>query len=240
MYANYRDSHKRHDKGVSYDNEFQKNPHRSLVWELERKVLDDILRRFMVARLFRHLDFACGTGRIIAYLEDRMASSYGVDISPSMLDVAKKKVKRATIIEADLTRNDVLGDHQFDLITAFRFFPNAEYKLRFEVINVLMKHLTTDGYLVFNNHKNDGSLLNRIGRFFGRDGYNGMPNNEVDELLKLAGLKVEKVYPIGFMPATELRLILPQSLLRPIENAALELKIFPNLAQDLVFVCRRL
>ena len=73
----------------------------------------------------------------MSYLEDRTKSAVGVDLSPSMLEVARKNKRSAEIIEADLTRSDVLGDRKFNLITAFRFFPNAEAELRSEAMQVL-------------------------------------------------------------------------------------------------------
>ena len=77
-----------------------------------------------------HLDFACGTGRILEYFAGRVDSSTGVDVSDSMMEVAGRWPPKAELIEADLTQNDVLGDRRFNLITAFRFFPNAEPELR--------------------------------------------------------------------------------------------------------------
>lgn len=239
MPDSYRDSHKGPGRSASYDRAFYENPHRSLLWELERRALDDIVRRFYAGRPIRHLDFACGAGRVLAHLEDRVASAWGVDVSADMLAAAKEKVKKATLLEADLTRGDVLGGARFDLITAFRFFPNAEAALRRDAMAALVKHLAPGGRLVFNNHENLSSLLNRLGRLLGRGGAAGMAQAEVDALVAGAGLRIERVYPIGLMPATERHLCMPRPVLRLIERAASGLGIGRSLSQNLVFVCGR-
>jgi len=239
MSDTYRDSHKAEGYGASYDKEFQSNPHRALIWQIERRVLDRIVDRFPAGRRIRHLDFACGTGRVLAHLRSRAAESVGVDLSESMLDVAREKAPGARLILADLTRDDVLGGEAFDLITAFRFFPNAEPELRREAADALVKHLAPGGYLVFNNHLNLTSTMHRAARLLGRGGHEGMPQSDVDDLVRTAGLKIVKTYGIGLMPATEKHLLLPRRLLGAIERTATACGLLTSLTQDLVFVCAR-
>lgn len=67
--TDYRVSHLNADKGVRYHAEFSSNPYRSMVWEMEKSILDRILNVFYKScqKRINHLDFACGTGRILAY-----------------------------------------------------------------------------------------------------------------------------------------------------------------------------
>ncbi|MCK4624722.1 MAG: methyltransferase domain-containing protein [Phycisphaerae bacterium] len=239
MAYDYRNSHMTRGKGPSYDKEFSENPHRALIWDLEKRCLDRILNHYYRGREIQHLDFACGTGRIISYLEDRASVSVGVDLSLTMLEVAKGKIRSAELIKADITRDDVLGDRLFNLITAFRFFPNAQPSLREDAISLLMKHLTPDGYLVFNNHMNRSSLLQKLLRLRGRTGIRSMRQNEVNRLVAFAGLKIENVFPIGLLPATERRLFLPHLVVRATERAVCCLQVFKSLSQNLIFVCSR-
>ncbi len=58
------------------------------------------------------------------------ASATGIDVSASMLAVARQSAPSAEIVEGDPTREDLLSERHFDLITAFRSFPNAEDPLR--------------------------------------------------------------------------------------------------------------
>lgn len=239
MSTDYRKSHLGPGKGRSYDDQFYENPYRSMVWGLEQRVLGRIMQRFYKGRKIRHLDFACGTGRILGYFENHAEISVGVDLSESMLEVAREKLKRSEIINADISQNDVLGDRKFNLITAFRFFPNAQPQLRVEVMQRLIKHMDTDSYIVFNNHKNLSSSTNRLSRLLRRGGSDGMHHSEVESLLKASGLKIEKIYHIGVIPSTEKHLLLPQTVLCILEKALCACGIFRNLAQDLIFVCKR-
>ena len=81
----YRKSHLHPDKGESYSALFTNNPYRNMVWQFEKSFLDSILTLFYRNSDIHHLDFACGTGRILSYLEDRTKSSTGVDYLPSCL-----------------------------------------------------------------------------------------------------------------------------------------------------------
>jgi len=237
MSGDYRQSHTRQGYGRSYDEEFRRNPHRAVVWDLEKRALDAIVRDRLAGREIRLLDFACGSGRIMAHLRDRVARVVGVDVSPSMLEIARERVPGAEIVEADLTRDDVLGDATFDLITAFRFFPNAQPDLRRDAMAALVRHLDRDGLLVFNNHENASSLLYRLSRLSGRGGRRGMARAEVDDLVAAAGLEIVGTRAIALLPLTERHPILPRPLLRAVEGAASRCALFKGLYQDLVFTC---
>ena len=236
--SDYRNSHLHPGKGSSYDRQFTRNPYRSLVWEYERKILDRVMERWKERTPPRHLDFACGTGRILRYLENRTGESVGADLSPSMLEPARGTLQKSEIIEADLTKNDILGDRRFDLITAFRFFPNAQEELRSEVVHLLARHLAPEGWLIFNNHKNTRSLRNRLARALGRKGFQGMSPAQAKEFLNRAGLEVVDIYHFGVLPATEGRLLLPRPLLRGVERVLARWKWLRYYGQNLIYVCR--
>ena len=71
-----------------------------------------------------------------------------------MLEEAQRKLKRTEIIQADITKEDIFAGREFNLITAFRFFLNAEENLRKDALNTITSLLSEDGYFVFNNHRN--------------------------------------------------------------------------------------
>lgn len=236
----YRKSHLHPEKGKLYHSAFEENPYRRMVWEFERKILDTILSRCFEGVPIHHLDFACGTGRILSYMEDRAKSSTGVDLSPSMLEIALKNNKHAEILEADLTQDDVLGEKKFNLITAFRFFPNAEGELRTEAMEVLTRHLDDGGLLVFNNHRNTGSTRFRLARLLGRGRARGMSMGEVKELLAKHNLELLWRFPLSIFPASEERKLLPISILTPLESFLSRLPIMGNFGENIVFVCRKM
>jgi SAM-dependent methyltransferase len=236
----YTDRHK--GRGSEYHETFSPdvNPYRAMVWRLEQRALDGIRRDHLASRGIAHLDFACGTGRVLEYFAGHVSSSTGVDVSSSMMDVARKVAPNAELIEADLTQQDVLHDRRFDLITAFRFFPNAETELRQAVFSVLARHLAADGVLVFNNHKNRNSLRGRFARLRGRGVATGtMTHAEVTALLPRAGLRIVGLYPVASLPLSEKHVLLPVPLVEPLERMIGGWSPLAALAQDIIYVCAR-
>jgi predicted TPR repeat methyltransferase len=238
MTLDYKNSHLGIDKGKTYHETFSREPYRKMIWQLERVILDRILVSFFQNTEIRHLDFACGTGRLLSYLKDRTQNTVGVDLSPSMLEVARKNNREVEIIEADLTENDVLGQRKFNLITAFRFFPNAQPELRKQVMKLLSIHLEDNGYIVFNNHKNTGSSRNRLARLFGRRKYMGMSILEVETLLAECELKVTEKFHLCVFPASDKHRILPIFLLHRIEALLSKCNILKNYGENIIYVCR--
>lgn len=239
MTIDYRDSHQDPGKGQSYHRQFTNNPYRSLIWEIEQKVLSRIVQKNLRDRDVRHLDFACGTGRILEYLQNDVDTSVGVDVSESMLNVARKRLTNCEIINADISKSDALNGRKFELVTAFRFFPNAQDDLRTDVLRRIVSHLSDDGVLVFNNHKNYTSTVFSLGRLIGRKDLHAMKSDEVEDLVNFAGLEIVDAYHIGAIPATDRYLFVPIWLLRPAENFFSRFKIFEKLSFNIIYVCKR-
>lgn len=65
-----------------------------------RTCVPDILKSREVTSV---LDACCGAGTLCRYLRERGITVIGVDASPSMLSLARKKVPDAKFLEADLT-----------------------------------------------------------------------------------------------------------------------------------------
>lgn len=237
--SDYRNSHLDPQKGVEYHQKFSKNPHRTMIWEIEKTVLDDILRTFFTDTKIRHLDFACGTGRIIEHCQSRASESVGVDVSESMLDVARGRLIDCELLNADITCNDVLKDKKFNLITAFRFFPNAQDELRKSASASLVSHLASDGYLVFNNHKNYSSLSYRLGRLLSGRDLGEMRESEVREMLSWSGLTIVRTYHMGVIPSTDKYRVAPIPLLGRAERFLSRFASLRSLATNVIYVCVR-
>ena len=237
----YRDSHKEHGKGISYDVSYRDVTWQSFTWSQEQKILLGILDTYLSGKPIDYLDFACGTGRITSVLENHVATSTGVDVSDSMLGEASTKLKCTEIIKADITREGVLEGRKFNLITAFRFFVNAESELRVEAIKTLVSLLSKDGYLVFNNHQNSGSLLIRWARMRHHktkpDGvYNMMTIKQMYELVESAGLEIVKMYPVGFFYHP--RIPVPLKMNRFIEGVCSKFKFLARFSGSPIAICR--
>jgi predicted TPR repeat methyltransferase len=194
----YRESHKMPGKGISYHDSFESQKYRKMIWKLEKIYLKKIITENFRNKKITHLDFACGTGRILKYLEDQTVSSLGIDVSNEMIRVARKSV-RSHVIEGDVTKKDFLNNKIFNLVTAFRFFPNAEDSLRRGVLDAIVPHIADNGLLVFNNHRNKDSFLEKIIRIVFRKQYRGMNFRDVKLMVKDYDLDLIGIYSMGLL-----------------------------------------
>ncbi len=245
----YRASHTAPDKGATYAAGFEKKNNFGFVWEWEQQALAQIMDELGYQASERHgayLDFACGTGRIIGHLAGRFEQATGVDVSESMLEQARHNAEGAELILGDLTSEPVVGDRRFDVITAFRFFVNAQDALRESAMGAIAGHLAEDGYFVFNNHVNRNSLFSRVVLLTkwlrgDRSGtFRTMSLGETRALLKRHGLEVVKTRHRGVIPVfNDESERVPFGLLRPLENLFSKLGIFRPVSRYVIFVCRR-
>lgn len=154
----YRCSHQR--KGGDYDATLSASPLDAYMDRWEAHHLEQWLPGLFPGGIPRYLDFACGTGRIVQRVEAHAGDACGVDVSDSMLNMARGKCRTARFVCADLTRGDA-EPGPFDLVTAFRFFGNAQDELREAALAAINLRLRPGGYLILNNHRNPSSLLAR-------------------------------------------------------------------------------
>jgi SAM-dependent methyltransferase len=237
--TSYRESHLA--KGEDFHREFdvKVNARRGMIWKFEQEIINKILDEFLATTPIHHLDFACGTGRLLHFLEGRTKESVGIDVSSRMLEVAKKITSKSIIIHGDMTHSPLL-DERFNLITAFRFFPNAEPELRATAMRVLARHLRPNGILVFNNHIHWHSLYKRIVRVcsFGlrKGGYHGMRSSEVLAMITDACLRIRRVYHVGVLPEFGPIPLRPRRLVEAIEAKAMHVPL-SSVAEDLIYVC---
>ena len=235
----YRASHLK--RGDSYDATLAAAPFDAYMARVEDEHLRRIVPALFVQGRPRYLDFACGTGRIIGTVAPMCAEAMGVDISPSMLEQARRKTPTAQFVLADLTRADVdLG--QFDLVTSFRFFGNAQHDLRLAVIKTLHRVLRPGGHLIINSHRNPHSLAALLHAATG-GGFEGMDLHyfKVKSLLRDCGLEVVQVHPIG---TWMYRSSVQSQQYEPQRSARLERRfsspIFAPISPDVLLVARKI
>lgn len=242
MTWSYRDSHMH--KGAEYEESFHTIPHRAMMWRLEQRALRSLVGRLLPGGVGDYLDFACGTGRVLAVVGPWARRATGLDISPTMLEVARRQAPAAEIICGDLTREPLLGGRQFDLITAFRFFPNAEDELRREVMERLVVHLRPGGILILNNHRNPDSSVRLALRALGREGEEPaasrlMRHSEVARMVGAAGLRIVRQVPLGSVPMDEGYFYGPPALIEASERVLSRIPLTWHLAQNVVYACCR-
>jgi len=244
MHTNYRESHV--GKGREYHDKFVRGPYRSVLWEIEQAQLLEILTRFRTKQpaAIGLLDFACGTGRILELFESHVDSAVGIDVSQSMLEVARGHLSKAELLHGDLTREPALANRRFELITAFRFFPNAEPALRNDVMGELVGLLAQDGILILNNHLRCSGTKMRLRRAISRLTGKGsdrdlhcMSDAEVEALADRSGLSILEVHTLAVVPVLkEKRPLIPRWLLSSIERWASDRPLVAHFANTRIYV----
>jgi SAM-dependent methyltransferase len=193
--ADYRRSHVQ--RGGTYDARLAGNPFDAYMARWEAHWLARIVQRLHPQGVPRYLDFACGTGRITQVVAPLARESVGVDVSPSMLAVAREKCPSARFVQADLTSEEIdLG--VFDLATSFRFLGNAQDELRDAALGAIARRLRPGAHLIVNSHCNPHALQALLHRATG--GHHGMDlhHAKLTRTLRRRGLHVVARRPIGF------------------------------------------
>lgn len=235
----YRASHL--ERGGRYDANLAESPFDAYMSGWERKHLPQVLKRFYPDGPQRYLDFACGTGRITEQVAPLARQSTGVDISPTMIEEAKKKCPQTRFHLADLTQQDLdLGE--FDLVTSFRFFGNAQDELREGALRAITKRLARGGHLLINSHRNPRALYALLDRATGgTSGSMDLHLPKLRGLLARHGLDIVALQPIGaWMFRTSLMLSTRPDDARALRNEArFGSEIFAPIAPDLIVVARK-
>ncbi len=254
--SNYAESYLRPESsGAAYDrgvgNRFELAIH-----EMERRILSEIHERhFRSDPDIRYLDFACGTGRILAVFADRIRRKVGIDTSTGQIASARKKVPDADLIVGNiLTDPGIARDKDFQLVTCFRLFLNLEPELRLPILRQLYRVLDDDGYLVADNHMNRYSVLG-LAAFFtrkvlrfprkadaapGQRGIIGtMSEFEFKKILRQAGFEVKRIYRLSILPGHGPIVLLPVKWLLWVERRLSRVPLLNLLSKNQIYACCR-
>lgn len=192
----YRISHAA--RGATYDDTIAVTPFDSYMAEWERQHLVRLVGELYPGRVRRYLDFACGTGRITSTVAPLCDVAVGVDISPSMLEVARRKLPSTEFRLGDLTTSDIDLGGSFDLVTSFRFFGNAQPELRESALAAIVRRMRAGAHLIINSHRNPRALYALLGRLTGTPDHGmDLHMGKVRNMLARHGLRVVREQPIG-------------------------------------------
>jgi SAM-dependent methyltransferase len=239
----YRSSHAVSGYGRHYNQTYERGYYAELWRSVERPLLEQVFTQLCAAGARSCLDFACGTGRITCVAERYFEHCVGVDVSQDMLDVARDRCTRSQLLLQDLTRTPLAAS--FDVVTAFRFFLNAEPGLRADALAALRGSLQPGGCLLLNVHVNAASLLGRAYRLRNRIRRrvvaNTMGLDEVRSAVDVAGLTIGHVLWYGCYPRTGWRFQrTTERLLAPAEMYYQSKTWIPrHWAQCFIAVCTR-
>jgi SAM-dependent methyltransferase len=118
-----------------------------------------------------------------------------MDVSESMVSKARVACPRTEFVIKDLTREP--HTREYDIVTAFRFFGNAEHDLRAEVFLAVSRVLRRGGLFVLNNHRNPYALNSIAGYLTGGKKLMDLSHWMLLNLAKNSGFRLDFSIPIG-------------------------------------------
>jgi len=240
----YRNSHTSKEYGTVYSRTYSEGYYYYQWKYLEQPLLRKIFLLVKGKCAGNYLDFACGTGRILKVAEDYFDKTMGVDVSESMLNIARDSCTKSEIVLADITQRNL--PYSFDIVTSFRFFLNAEKSLKVEALAAIKKMLNPKGFFIANIHVNSDSPLGLIYRLrniiFRKKIANTMSYEEFKRLLETQGFRVDAVYWYSYLPRTGWHFDwLPRYFMNFFDFIGNRLCLLPNkMAQSFIVIARPL
>ncbi len=140
------------------------------IWREQRQILAPLIREMVDDGARDAFDFACGTGRITAFLADHgLQRVVGFDVSEQMLKIARGQRPDLEFVAANPAAAvpPPAGADRADVVTAFRYFLNADERERTAMMRAMAESCRPDGYLILHNHghaKSSRTLWLKISR----------------------------------------------------------------------------
>ncbi len=248
MNSSYAERFQQKDEVSSYDaTEYGADSYASHMWQAQRPVLKQVVDEFRAAQSgpVRLLDFACGTGRVLSFLELLVDAADGVDISENMVAVARGKCSKARLLVGNILTEPELLQPGYDLISCFRFVLNAEPELRRRILQQLRQVLRSDGLLLVNVHGNSRSLRHPAIAWRRRREHteksnvmlNEMSPVETRQLLESSGFEIVRQFGFGMLPPTLYRTPL-RPIAKMVDYSLAGDHFWSHCAIDILYVCR--
>ncbi len=177
-----------------YLNEFDHKP-------LDRELLDRFANR--VKGLGRTCDLGCGPGQVARYLKGRGVDVMGIDLSPQMVDQARKLNPGIPFQQGDMRHLD-LPDGALAGIAAFYCIIHIPREDVVAVLRELYRVLMPDGLLLLTFHA--GEETRHMDEFFGKPvslDFRFFKREEMEMKLKEAGFLIDDVVERGPYPDVE-------------------------------------
>ncbi|MFZ5951503.1 MAG: class I SAM-dependent DNA methyltransferase [Candidatus Rifleibacteriota bacterium] len=239
--SDYRLSHQSSGRGDLYDQRFVQNRTAFYWQEFEKPFLEIFFADLSLPDDAKVLDFACGTGRITNLLNRRFASITAIDVSAAMLEQARRSLSSVNFMQLDLTRENA-DLPKFDLITAFRFFLNAQPELRHEALRALVSLLKPHGIMIVNNHRRKSSLngfLTWFCRCLNLCKRNCLSDEEFEALLVKHGLVAQKIFSFSLIPGFHAFPPVSRPLWLRLEKMAERAGWFNQMYEQTIYLCRK-
>lgn len=148
------------------------------------------------------LDFGCGIGRLTQALAEHFDQVYGVDISPGMIDLARRHNRKAARVEYVSNSDTRLGEFangSIDMIYSWITLQHVRPRYARLYIREFLRVLAPGGLLLFQYPSKPISLRSRLGRWKAllsrpRPMYmNGMDREDVVALIERGGGRILEI-----------------------------------------------
>jgi ubiquinone/menaquinone biosynthesis C-methylase UbiE len=212
----YRECHTSDDAVAAYHDTYASGYYAAQWKLLEQPILRRLFEEQRAKGATSMLDIACGQGRITLLGAEYFPNVLGVDYSEQMLDRARKVQQESSTVSATNSLFEVgdvrtfTADEPFDVVTAFRFFLNAEDGLRTEGLRCVRRNLAPSGVFITNVHVAATSPLawfysasNTARRMLGKTVSpvrNSISLRRFKRMLAGEGLRVESVHRYSLLP----------------------------------------
>ncbi len=168
-------------------------------------ILSYLTRRFMMDYLRPKrkdvvLDYGCGVGRMTFAVAPHVSKIYGVDITPELIDIAKKKLLSEKISNVELQLLDPqsfqLPDARFDKIFLIGTITHISDTMLDKILPQFHNQLNDNGEIIlFENLKKDKTQYNVENSTINRS------INHLKEVFEKNGFKSELIKPVLRMPS---------------------------------------
>jgi ubiquinone/menaquinone biosynthesis C-methylase UbiE len=214
--TDYRSCHASLDAASGYERTYASGYYAAQWEQLEKPLVARLFAELQASGAARMLDMACGQGRITLLGAEYFREVLGIDYSAEMLSVARDRMRRQQELPGTEIRfaaadvRDFTAEPPFDVVTAFRFFLNAEDALRREGVRCARRNLKSGGTFITNVHVAGGSplaMFYRLSKAARR--LRGRPPNPVRNFISLhefrrfldgEGFDVTQVYRYSILP----------------------------------------
>jgi ubiquinone/menaquinone biosynthesis C-methylase UbiE len=152
--VDYRECHLHDDAAQAYHDVYAAGYYAAQWRQLERPWLSGLFAELAAAGSRRMLDIACGQGRITLLAANHFPHVLGIDVSNSMLTRARQAIDDDTALSNTDVRFEIAdvrtftAEQPFDVVTAFRFFLNAEDDLRIDGLRCARRNISPNGTFI--------------------------------------------------------------------------------------------
>lgn len=173
------------DLASTYDQDRFDNSYGRFIDYQERRILDKLL----TDKKEQILDLACGTGRLLNY------ASIGVDASPEMIEIARKKFPEKKFLEGEADRI-ILENNSIDTIISFHFFMHLDQKKMNLILEESHRILKNNGRIIFDIPSR--KRRNLLG--FKKEDWHGAYSLDFDAIKENPTFKIKRTFGLLFFP----------------------------------------